>query len=145
MEGIKKMENELVEKVWNWNDFTEAAANSVIAFGVGKAASIALSTFFDIHIDEYNSVEHLAMGIGIGTYAYRRAGGGAKGMAAAALTTTTLLGGWEILESQIPSYREELIDSITDMAIAYTGSNIFAPLMEKVKKKFGGKKGKKKN
>ncbi len=127
------MEKNLVKKIVNWGDFTEAAANSVIVFGVGKATSIALSTFFDIHIDKFNSVEHLAMGVGIGTYAYRRAGGGAKGMMAAAFTTTTLLGSWELLEYNIPSYREELIDSISDMAVAYAGSNFLSPVIEKAK------------
>jgi len=125
---------DLTRKFLNWNDFTESTANSVIVFGVGKALSIGLNQLTGINLDKYNSVEHAAMGIGIGTYAYRKAGGGWTGMTAAFVATTLFLGGWELIEHNVPGYREGLVDSISDMAVAYASSNILAPVFEITKK-----------
>ncbi len=126
------MGKDLVKKLWNYDDLLEASVNSLAAIFVGRAATIVLRGLFDFDLNKFNSVDHFAINVGIGLYAYKRAGGGVKGIVAAVVLAGLLNGSWEVLEQKIPAYRGGSIDTIVDFAVDYAG--VFAyPVVDKVK------------
>ena len=136
----------LVKKIFDYEDFKEAGFNFALIWVIAQIANIISEKFFHFSLNQFNSIEHLAIGVLLGTLAYRKMGGGVKGMIAAFIAGSLFNVGWEFVEltGNIFSYSETLIDIITDIAFVYVGSNVFAPLIEKVKKKFGRKRKKKK-
>ena len=135
----------LVKKIFNYEDFKEAGFNFVLIWVIAQIANIISEKFFHFSLNQFNSIAHLAIGVLLGTLAYRKMGGGAKGMMAAFIVASLFNGVWEYTELLGNIFRdsETLIDFATDIAFVYIGSNVFAPLLEKVKKKFGKKKRKK--
>ncbi len=80
---MMKMKKSLI-KIINDVDLKEGCFNFTFLYVAGKTLSVASSALFDFNLNEYNSVEHLSIGAGIGTFAYRKAGRGFKGIAAGA-------------------------------------------------------------
>ena len=131
-----------IKKIFNYEDFKEASFNFVLVWFVGQIANIISQKFFNFQLNQFNSIIHLAIGVGLGTYAYRRMGKGMKGMVAAFIVASLFNGGWEFLEIKWAIFQESetLIDLISDIVLVYIGSNVLTPLIEKVKRKFGKKK-----
>lgn len=132
----------LVKKVFNYGDFKEASFNFVLVWLIGQIANVVSQKFFQFPLNQFNSITHLAIGVLIGTYAYRRAGGKLKGFFVAFVFASLFNIGWETLElgANVFQESEKLIDFVTDIAFVYVGSNVLAPLMEFWKKKFKGKR-----
>ena len=128
-----------LQKIIGYEDLKESAFNFALAWGVGNAANVISNSFFHYNLNMYNSVDHLAIGVGIGTLAYRKAKGGIKGIAAGLIAATLFNGGWEYFENKYVFGMEEVsIDTITDIAVVYAGSAL-GFLGEKVKKCLGKK------
>lgn len=131
----------LVGKVVNDEDLHHAAFNFALTWGIAKTALVISEKFFHFPLNQYNTIDHLAIGVGLGTIAYRKAGGGLKGMAAALIAGTMFNVGWEAeSKGNIFSELETSIDTITDVAAVYAGSNFISPLLEKGKNYFHRKK-----
>jgi len=75
-------------------------------------------------LNKYNSIDHLAIGIGIGTLAYRKAGGGLRGVAAGLVAGTIFNALWEPFEN-LYVFKDAngltSIDTISDVAMVYSG------------------------
>jgi hypothetical protein len=124
-----------LKKIIDYNDLKEASFNFAVAWGLGNAANIISNAVFHFDLNRYNSVDHLAMGVGIGTLAYRKAGKGAKGIFAGLIAASLFNGCWEYFENRYVFQSKELdIDTITDIAAVYAGS-IIGFLGEKLKRK----------
>ena len=123
-----------MNRVWNYEDFKEGAASFLVIFGLANAANIASNGFFHFNLNRYNSVDHLAIGVGIGSYAYKRAGGGIKGVAAGLIAGSLFNAAWETFEyrSHVWDKQEVMIDTISDIAMVYAG-NILGIAGEKAK------------
>ena len=133
------MGRDLVKKVFDNDDLLEASVNSIAAILVGRTAVMISHALFNFDLNKFNSIDHFAVNVGIGVYSYKRAGGGVKGMVTAAIVAGLFNGSWEIIESQIPSYKEESIDTLVDFAVDYAG--VFAyPTIDKMKGYFNKKK-----
>jgi len=104
-------------------DLREGCLNFALLYGAGVIVNVTSNLVFDFNLNVYHSVEHLAIGAGGGTFAYRKSGGGFKGVVAG-LTAATLYNiGWEFLEPSIPNYNgESLKDTLLDIAMIYAGS-----------------------
>lgn len=130
------MSKNLLRKLINKEDLKEASLNFAVAWTIGKTAVVISEKFFHFSLNKYNSVDHFAIGVGVGSYAYRRAGKGAKGVLAGIIAATLFNGCWEYAEYKGNIFRdsETLIDTFSDIACVYTGS-IFGFLGEKLKRK----------
>lgn len=128
------MSKNLIKKIINDEDLKQSCLNFTAIWGAAKLASMASSALFGFNLNKYNSIDHLAIGVGIGTLAYRKAGGGVKGIIAAFASGTFFNICWESFENGFNPYRdkEALIDSISDVAVVYTG-NLLGILGEKAK------------
>jgi len=135
------MKNKSLKEILNGNDVKESAFNFTLVWGVGQVASVICNGFFNFELNKYHSIEHLAIGAGIGTLSYRKAGKGFKGVVAGLLAGTFFNLGWEGLESTGKIYypTESQIDTITDIGVIYEG-NILGFLGEGIKTyiNFGG-------
>jgi hypothetical protein len=133
-----------VKRIFNYEDFKEASLNFVLVWLIGQIANIVSQKFFGFPLNQFNSIVHLAIGVGLGTYAYRRMGGGVKGIFVAFILASLFNGGWEGVEflGKIFSEPEMLIDTLTDIGFVYFGALVLAPLVERMKK--WKKKGKRK-
>ena len=89
------MSKNLLKKIIDVKDLKEASFNFAIAWGIGKTAVVISEKFFHFPLNQYNSVDHFAIGVGIGSYAYRRAGKGAKGVLAGIIAATMFNAGWD--------------------------------------------------
>lgn len=116
-------------------DFKEASVNFTIAWGLGNLASVLSNAFLRFNLNEYNSVDHFAIGVGLGTYAYRKAGKGAKGILAGLIAATLFNGCWEYAEGKGNIYgtKWDAFDTALDVACVYAGS-IVGFLGEKLKR-----------
>lgn len=128
------MAKNLLKKIVNDKDLHEAGFNFAAIWGVGKLANVISNSVFHYDLNRYNSIDHLAIGVGIGTLAYRKAGGGLKGILTGLIAGTIFNAGWEYLEykSHIWNTKESMIDTITDIAFVYAG-NVLSFLGEKAK------------
>ena len=108
-------------KIINDADLKESCFNFTSFYIAGKTAQVAFN-YFGFDFNRYNSVEHFAIGAGIGTLAYRKAGRGVKGVCAGLASATLFNAGLEYLETKIPGYEESLEDTVSDVAIVYIGS-----------------------
>ena len=112
-----------LKKIINDEDIHHAGFNLAVAWGAGNVANIISNSIFHFNLNEYNSVDHFAMGVGIGTLAYRKAGKGTKGILAGLITATLFNTGWEDFENKYVFYNKELdIDTISDIGILYAGT-----------------------
>jgi len=118
------MAKNLLKKIVNDEDWHAAGFNFAAAYLVGKTATAISEKFFNFPLNYYNSVDHFAIGVGLGTIAYRKAGGGLKGVLAGLAAGTAFNLGWEILEAKGDIYGNEwsLVDTISDISIVYAGN-----------------------
>ncbi len=131
-----------MKKIFNYEDFKEASFNFVLIWLIGQIANIISQKFFGFPLNQFNSIVHLAIGVGLGTYAYRRTGKGFKGIFVVFIVASLFNGGWEFIEiaGNIFNESEVLVDLVTDIIFVYLGAVILAPLMEKMKGKFERKR-----
>jgi hypothetical protein len=127
-----------LKKIINDEDLKETCFNTTIAWGVGNLANIVANSIFKFNLNQYNSITHFTIGVGIGTFTYRKAGGGVKGVLAGLITATAFNGAWEAFENgyvfhnNVFSSKETDIDTISDIGILYAGS-VLSFLGEKAK------------
>ncbi|MEK6820033.1 MAG: hypothetical protein AABY03_02460 [Nanoarchaeota archaeon] len=114
-------------------DLRESGYNFAVFYGLGIAATVASNLLFDFNLNVYHSVEHLAIGVGGGTFAYKKAGGGIRGVMTGLAAATLYNFGWELLEPSIPRYNgESILDTTSDIVSVYAGS-ISSFFLEKFK------------
>ena len=132
----------LIKKIFDYEDFKEAGFNFVLIWIIAQIANILSEKLFNFSLNQYNSIEHLVIGIWLGTLAYRKTGGGARGIVVAFIVGSLFNVWWEGIEftGKIFKESETSIDIILDVVAVSFGATVIAPLMEKVKKKFGGKR-----
>ncbi len=118
-------------KIINDADLKESCLNFTSFYIAGKTAQVAFN-YFGFDFNKYNSVEHLVVGVGVGTLAYRKAGGGLRGVLSGLIAGSMFNAGWESFEHNTKIYNESLDDMISDAAVVYVG-NISAFLGEKFK------------
>lgn len=114
----------LLKKLVEDEDLKATGFNITAAWVLGKTASLISSAIFNFNLNQYNSIDHLMMGVGIGTITYRKAGRGVKGIVAGLTAATLLNATWESFEGEFNPYHhpEILADRISDMAVVYAGT-----------------------
>ena len=126
------MSKKSLKRIINDADLQNSCFNFTSLYIAGKIAQVAFNSLgFDLN--KYNSIEHLAIGAGVGTLAYRKAGGGFRGVIAGITAATFFNIGWESFEHNTSIYDESLENMISDIAVVYSGS-IISFLGEKAKK-----------
>ncbi len=136
----KKMAN--LNKIVSKEDISNTCVNMTALWVAGKVVNTISNSVFDLDFNKYNSIDHLVMGIGIGTLAYRKANGGVKGIVAGLVAGTMFSASGEYFENKYVFKDANWltsIDTITDVASVYTGS-ILGFLAEKMKRYIGKKK-----
>jgi len=139
------MPKNLIKKIVSKEDISNTCINMTTAWLAGKVANTVSNAVFHFNLNQYNSIDHLVIGVGIGTLAYRKAGGGFKGIAAGVITATAFSALWESFENgyvfhtNVFKDKESLIDTMSDVAVVYAG-NILGFLAEKAKRYAGRKK-----
>jgi hypothetical protein len=120
----------LLKKIVNDEDLKASGFNFTTAYLAGKFASMASSALFGWNINVYNSIDHFAVGVGIGTLAYRKTykktGSVSKGVLAGLAVATIFNGVWEGIEKIVNPYNnpESVINTISDVAVVYAGSTL---------------------
>lgn len=114
----------LLKKVINDEALNASAFNFTTFYLGGKLISMVASVLFDLNLNQYNSIDHLSLGVGIGTFAYKKSGGGKKGILAGLVAATFFNFGWEGFEYLANPYNnpEHLLDTLSDIAVVYSGS-----------------------
>ncbi len=138
---IDNMKN-LAKKIINDEDLKASSFNFAVAWAAGNLANVISNSVFHFDLNRYNSVDHFAMGVGIGTLAYRKAGKGVRGVVTGLVAATLFNAGWEYAENKYVFKADNWINSIdtlSDIACVYTGS-ILSFLGEKAKGKLTAKK-----
>jgi hypothetical protein len=115
--------------------------NFAAVWAAGKITNVISNSVFHYDLNRYNSIDHLAIGVGIGTLAYKKSGGGLRGVLTGLIAGTMFNAGWEALEYKyhIWNTKESVIDTVTDIAFVYAG-NILGFLSEKAKENLNRKK-----
>lgn len=116
----------LLKKIVNDEDLKASGFNFTTAYLTGKFISMATSALFGWNLNKYNSIDHLALGVGIGTFAYRKAGKGVKGIFAGFSAATLFNAVWEGFERGFNPYDnpETLINTVSDVAVVYAGTTL---------------------
>ncbi len=130
------MAKNLLNRITNDEDVHHAALNTTVAWLAGTIANVISNTFFHYNLNQYNSTDHFAMGVGLGTLAYRKAGGGLKGIAAGVVAGTVFNATWETFEN-LYAWKAgdgwwKSMDTLSDIAAVYTGTAL-SFLTEKLK------------
>jgi len=113
----------LIKKIINNEDIKASAFNFTTAWAIGKTANIISNAFFHFDLDQYNSIEHFGIGVGLGTLTYRKAGKGLKGIVAGLVTATIFNVSWEYIENKYVFFNNGLdFDTISDISIVYAGT-----------------------
>ncbi len=132
------MGKNLLRKIVVDEDLKETGFNMASAWLFGNVANIISNAVFHFNLNQYNSVTHFVGGVGIGTFAYRKAGGGLKGILAGLTAATLFNVAWEGIENKYifrsnPFTEEQsAIDIFSDISIVYAGTALSA-LTEKLK------------
>ncbi len=122
-----------LDKILSKEDISATCVNVTAALIVGKAANVVANSVFHYDLNHYNFVDHLWIGVGIGTLAYRKAGGGFRGLAAGLIAGTMFSAAWETFENSYVWKSSILsMDTLSDVAVVYAG-NIAGFLAEKIK------------
>jgi hypothetical protein len=122
--------NTLLKKIVNDEDLNASAFNFTTVYLASKVASMASSALFHFNLNEYNSIDHLAVGVGIGTFAYRKAykktGRVSDGVLAGLAAATIFNASWEVFEGIVNPYGnpESTINRISDIAVVYAGTTL---------------------
>ena len=130
------MRKTFLEKIIRDEDLKETSFNTLGFWILGKTANVIANSVFHFDLNKYNSIDHLTLGVGIGTLSYRKAGGGVKGVIAGLTAATLLNAGWEYFENKYvfkDANGLTSIDTISDIAVVYSGS-VLGFLSEKTKK-----------
>ncbi len=124
-----------LSKIISEEDVKNVGVNMMAAWIAGKAANVISNSIFHYDLNHYNSVDHLVIGVGLGTLAYRKAGGGIKGVVAGLIAGTLFSAAWEPFENKYV-FKSSIInmDTLSDIATVYAG-NILGFLGEKLKGK----------
>jgi hypothetical protein len=120
------MNKNVLEKIVIDEDLKSTGVNFTAAYVTGKLASMASSALFGFNLNQFNSIDHFAMGVGIGTFAYRKAGRGVKGVLAGLAAATIFNVIWEGFEEGFNPYHnpESMINTISDIAVVYAGTTL---------------------
>jgi hypothetical protein len=115
---------DLARKVINDEDLHQTGLNFLFACGIAFIANTAANSLFHFNLNEYNSTKHFVAGVAIGTFAYRKAGGGAKGVLIGLAAATGCNALWEGFELGVNPYNvaESPVDLMSDVAIVYGGA-----------------------
>ncbi|MDO8528754.1 MAG: hypothetical protein Q7S06_02585 [Nanoarchaeota archaeon] len=116
-----------LKKIINNKDFLHTGFNFTLAWGAGFAANVFSNFALGFPLNHFNSIEHFAAGVGIGTYAYRKVyqktGSTALGVAVGLLFGTALSIGWEWFENNyVFKEREITLDTQLDFAAILAGN-----------------------
>ncbi len=112
--------------------------NMGVTWMAGKFANTVANSLFHFDLNKYNSVDHLIVGVGIGTHAYKKAGGGAKGVLTGLITASLCNLAWEYMENRYVfrdnpfKDKEAMIDTFSDVAMVYAG-DVLSVLGDKFK------------
>jgi hypothetical protein len=120
---MEEMKN-LLKKIINDEDLKATGFNMATAWAIGNIANTVANSCFHFNLNQYNSVKHFVMGVGVGTLAYRKAGKGAKGVLIGLAAATFFNFAWESFEMSLHPYndQETLIDTVSDVAVVYGGA-----------------------
>jgi hypothetical protein len=132
---IKMPKNLLKKIIPSKEDINNTCFNMTALWLTGKIANTVSNSVFHFDLNKYNSIDHLVMGIGIGTLAYRKAGKGVRGVVAGLIAGTMFNAGWEYFENKYvfkDSNWMNSVDTMTDIAFVYAG-NVLGFLGEKAK------------
>jgi hypothetical protein len=124
----KTLKNFLNDKDWHHGFFNAGMVYCLTTLGVMIA-----NQKLDLNLNAYHSIEHLSIGVGIGSMTYRKAGGGLKGLVGALKWGTAFNLGWESLV-YLGGVSETLINRTSDILMVY-GGNLLTPLIERYKDK----------
>jgi hypothetical protein len=129
------MTKNLLNKIASFEDLKETGFNMAALWLAGKTANVIANSLFHFNLNKYNSVDHLVIGVGIGTLTYRKAGKGVKGVIAGLIAATMFNASWEYFENKYVFHDINgltSIDTITDIASVYAGS-VLGVVGEKIK------------
>lgn len=120
-----------------YRNLGESTINAGMIWTLGKAANVISEKIAHFPLNYFNSIDHLTIGTGLGTFAYLIFGEGRKGTRAALIATTAFNVLWEVAEAKGQIYGNgwNLIDTATDVACVYAGLAIGVLLIEKGKDK----------
>ena len=116
----------LLKRIVNDEDLKASGFNFAAIYLAGKVASMTSSALFGFNLNQYNFIDHLAIGVGLGTFAYRKAGRGIKGVLTGLAAATIFNVVWEGFEKGFNPYHspESMIDTISDIAVVYAGTTL---------------------
>jgi len=120
------MPKNLLKKIIVDDDLKASGFNFTAAYLTGKIASLASSALFHFNLNQFNSIDHFAIGGGIGTFTYRKAGKGIKGILAGLAAATMFNVLWEGFEGGFNPYEtpESIINTVSDVAVVYAGATL---------------------
>lgn len=124
-----------LDKILSKEDISSIGINVTAALLAGKFANVISNSVFHYDLNHFNFIDHLWIGVGLGTYSYKKAGGGIKGLAAGLIAGTMFSAAWEPVENLYIFKADKILnpDTIHDIAVVYAG-NILGFLGEKAKK-----------
>ena len=115
----------LLKKIVNDTDLKESGFNFATIYFASKIASTISNAVFHFDLNQYHSTEHFAIGVGLGTFAYRKADGGIKGILAGLAAATILNASWESFENLVVFKNTQLdVDTILDISMIYAGTTL---------------------
>lgn len=117
-----------------YSDISGGIFNASVAWTAGKGINIVTRGHFN---HDYNPVDHIVIGAGLGSIAYRMFDRGKRGAKAAVIATTAFNIGWEIAEAKLNIYgtKWDAVDTALDVFCVYAGFAVFGYLAEKGKTK----------
>ncbi len=119
-------EENLVDKIRNDEDVRTTGFNFTAAYIIGSCVEVVSSALFGWNIDRYNSIAHFALGVGIGTLAYKKAyrktGKRAVGVVSGLFAATVFNFVWEGFEMIRYNNPITSIDTLSDIAVVYAGA-----------------------
>lgn len=109
--------------------------NLALAWFAGQFLTAVFFKFGGIDLNCYNSIEHISIGIFLGTFVYLKSGRKLRGVLMGLIAVTLFNVCWEVLENQFRIYgrQDSIVDTLTDIFVVYTGS-IFGFVIEEIKK-----------
>jgi hypothetical protein len=131
------MAKNLLEKITpNEEDINHICVNMTAAWLAGKVANTISNSVFHYDLNHFNFIDHLVIGAGLGTYTYRKAGGGIKGLTAGLIAGTAFNVVWEPFENIYVQKADgawwKSVDTLSDVAVVYAG-NILGFLAERIR------------
>lgn len=118
------MPKNLVKEILVNEDLKETGFNMATAWVIGQIVNTISNSVFHIDLNKYHFIKHFVGGVGIGTLAYKKAGGGIKGGIAAFISSTCFNLGWEYFENRYVFNNTNFInpDTISDVSVVYVAT-----------------------